>query len=129
MRSIGLLALVAAAGFAQQPLSTLPYTPSLDLGSMDRAVEPCQNFYLYACGNWIRNNPIPGDQPRWDTYGKLTYENQLYLWGLLLEAGKPSAARTANQQKIGDMFDSCMDESKVAAAGAAPMGPLLERIS
>ncbi|HXJ42405.1 MAG TPA: M13 family metallopeptidase, partial [Bryobacteraceae bacterium] len=128
MRPIGLLAVLAPILIAQQPLATLPYTPSLDLASMDRAVEPCQNFYMYACGNWIKSNPIPADQPRWDVYGKLTYDNQQYLWGLLLDAGKPGATRTANQQKIGDMFDSCMDEHQVNAAGAAPMRPLLDKI-
>src|SRR5580700_10974157 len=76
--------------FAQQPLTTLPYTPSLDIHAMDRSVQPCENFYLYSCGTWIKDNPIPADQARWDVYAKLTYENQLFLWGLLLEAGKTS---------------------------------------
>lgn len=121
--------MLAGVAAAQQPLSTLPYTPSLDLNSLDRSVAPCQNFYQFACGNWIRNNPIPSDQSRWDTYGKLTYENQLYLWGLLLEAGKKGAGRTPNEQKIGDMFDSCMDEPAIAAAGATPVQALLDRIA
>ena len=71
--------------FAQQPLTTLPYTPSLDLHAMDRTVQPCENFYLYSCGTWIKDNPIPADQASWDVYAKLNYENQLFLWGLLLD--------------------------------------------
>ncbi len=114
--------------WAQQPLATLPYAPSLDVQSMDRSVQPCENFYRYACGTWIRNNPIPADQPRWDVYGKLTYENQLYLWGLLLQAGKTDAARTPNQQKIGDLFYACMNEPAVEAAGAKPIEPILRQI-
>ncbi len=125
-------ALILLAGpilLAQQPLSTLPYTPSLDLHAMDRNVQPCENFYQYSCGTWIKDNPIPADQARWDVYGKLTYENQLYLWGLLLEAGKPSPTRTANQQKIGDLFHACIDETAVEKAGAAPLDPTLKQIA
>jgi len=78
--------LIASLSLAQQPLTSLPYTPSLDLHAMDRSVQPCQNFYMYSCGTWIKDNPIPADQASWDVYGKLTYENQLFLWGLLLQA-------------------------------------------
>lgn len=114
--------------FAQQPLTSLPYTPGLDIQSMDRSVEPCQNFYLYSCGTWMKDNPIPPDQARWDVYSKLTYENQLFLWGLLLQAGNTAAPRTANQQKIGDLFHACMDEAAIDKAGSAPIQPILRQI-
>src|SRR5580698_2848387 len=114
---------------AQQPLTSLPYTPSLDLNAMDRSAQPCDNFYQYSCGTWIKDNPIPPDQARWDVYSKLTYDNQLFLWGLLLDAGKTSAARTPNQQKIGDLFHACMDESAVEKAGAAPLDAALQQIT
>jgi len=114
---------------AQQPLASLPYTPSLDLRAMDRSVQPCDNFYQYSCGTWIKDNPIPPDQARWDVYSKLTYENELFLWGLLLEAGKNGGARTANEQKIGDFFHACMDESAAEKAGAAPLDATLRQIA
>ena len=114
--------------FAQQPLTSLPYTPGFDTQAMDRGVEPCQNFYLYACGTWIKDNPIPADQARWDVYSKLTYENQLFLWGLLQQAGNTASARSANQQKIGDLFHACMDEASIEKAGAAPIQALLQQI-
>src|SRR6202051_2179464 len=118
-----------ASVFAQQPLTSLPYTPSLDLKAMDHSVQPCDNFYQYACGTWIKDNPIPPDQARWDVYSKLTYENELFLWGLLLEAGKNGGARTANEQKIGDFFHACMDESAAEKAGAAPLDATLRQIA
>jgi endothelin-converting enzyme/putative endopeptidase len=125
------LTLLMAVGLllAQQPLSTLPYTPSLDLKSMDTSVQPCENFYRYACGGWIRNNPIPADQPRWNTYSKLADENQQYLWGLLLEASKTDSPRTPVQQKTGDLFAACMDESAQEKAGATPLQPVLDKIA
>ena len=112
-----------------RPLTSLPYTPGLDTAYMDRSADPCMNFYRYACGNWIKQNPIPADQPGWDVYAKLTAENQRYLWGILQQAAKPSAKRSPNEQKIGDYFGACMDEKAVDEAGAAPLRPDLEAIA
>jgi len=117
------------ACFAQQPITTLPYTPSLDLAAMDRSVQACDNFYLYSCGNWIRNNPIPPDQASWDVYAKLQHDNQLYLWGLLLQAGEAGSARTPETQKIGDLFYACMDEASVEKKGASPLEPGLRQLA
>jgi putative endopeptidase len=73
--------------------------------------------------------PHPPDQSRWDVYAKLTTDNQKYLWGILEEASKPSAGRTANQQKIGDYFGACMDETAAEKAGAAPLRPDMDAIA
>src|SRR4051812_44303426 len=111
----------AAPATKDRPLTTLPYTPSLDVPSMDKTVDPCVDFYMYSCGGWNKKNPIPGDQASWDVYGKLANENRMFLWGILEEAAKPSANRSAVDQKIGDFFSSCMDESAVNKLGATPL--------
>ncbi|MGI8745598.1 MAG: M13 family metallopeptidase [Bryobacteraceae bacterium] len=129
---IALLAVCARTLFAQTPdapLSALPYTPSLDVPSMDRSVNPCVDFYRYACGGWIKTNPIPPDQARWDVYSKLGNENLRFLWGILEQASKPTPSRTPAEQKIGDFFAACMDEPAVNAAGSQPLKNHLERIA
>jgi putative endopeptidase len=124
-----LLLLVAAPLCAQTtPLTQLPYTPSLDVPSMDKSVEPCVDFYQYSCGGWMAHNPIPPDQASWSVYGKVADENARYLWGILEEAAKPSAQRTPVQQEIGDYFQACMDTAAIETLGAAPLRPLLKQI-
>jgi endothelin-converting enzyme/putative endopeptidase len=119
----------AAAATKDVPLKELPYTPSLDVPSMDKTADPCVDFYQYSCGGWMKNNPIPGDQASWSVYGKLTNENQQFLWGILDELSKGGTNRTPVQQKIGDYFGTCMNEAAVEKLGAQPLKPLLDQIA
>jgi putative endopeptidase len=114
---------------ADTPLFALPYTPALDPKSMDRTVDPCEDFYRYSCSEWIKSNPIPPDQSRWDVYAKLEADNEKFLWGLLLDAAKPTANRSVVEAEIGDFFTACMDEAGVEKAGAAPLKSALDAIA
>jgi putative endopeptidase len=143
LRAIIVLALLAANCVSQssQPTTTpttpkvaavpsepgLPYTPSLDLEAMDRSVDPCVDFYSYACGGWQKKNPIPPDQTSWSVYGKLYEDNLQYLRGLLEQAAV-AKDRDPATQKIGDFYGSCMNETLVEQLGAKPMQPDLAAI-
>jgi putative endopeptidase len=113
---------------ADIPYHALPYTPSLDVASMDRSVDACEDLYTYSCGGWQKNNPIPPDESSWSVYGKLHADSQHYLWGILEDAAKMGAERTPTQQKIGDYFAACMDLEAVEKVGSAPLAADLARI-
>ncbi len=119
----------AGAKAVERPLQALPYTPSLDVPSMDRTADPCVDFYQYTCGGWMKNNPIPPDQARWSVYAKVANDNLQFLWGILEDLSKPGALRTPAQQKIGDYFGSCMDTRAIDLRGAEPIGPALKQIA
>ncbi len=110
------------------PLTEFPYTPGLDVSAMDRSADPCNDFYRYSCGGWIKNNPIPADQSNWSVYGKLYQDNQRFLWGILDGLSKKTSGNTANQQKIGDYYAACMNEPQIDQRGAQPLQALLGRI-
>jgi endothelin-converting enzyme/putative endopeptidase len=124
-----LLALAGIAAGQETPLRELPYTPSLEMKFVDQSVNPCIDFYKYACGHWNQLNPMPADQSRWEVYGKMANENARYLWGILDEAAKAGAGRSANEQKIGDAFAACMNEPAIEKAGGKPLSDGLAQIA
>ena len=113
---------------APQPLTAMPYSPSLNPASMDKTVDPCVDFYTYSCGGWQKSNPIPADQATWDVYAKLANDNQQFLWGILEQDAKPSAARTPVQQKVGDYFASCMATDAIDKASDDPVRITIARL-
>lgn len=120
---------VMAAVAAGQSAKPTPYTAVLDVPSMDKTVDPCVDFFTYSCGGWLKNNPIPADQASWDAYGKLQEENRQVLRQILEAAAVPSPNRSAEEQKIGDYYASCMDESAIEKLGATPLKADLDRIA
>ena len=114
---------------AQQPAPpALLYSPSLDPGSMDRSIDPCVDFYQYACGGWKKNNPIPSDQTSWSVYGKLHEDNLKFLRTILEQAARATARDTVTRE-IGDFYAACMDETTVNARGVAAIRPTLDAIA
>jgi putative endopeptidase len=114
---------------AQELKNSVPYTPGLDVTSMDKTVDPCVDFYAYSCGGWQKNNPIPADQSSWGVYSKMQDETRELLRKILENAAAPDPHRGPVNQKIGDFYAACMDEKAVDSAGASALKPDMERIA
>ena len=101
----------------------------VSLESMDPKIDPCVDFYQYACGGWIAKNPVPADRPSWSRFTELTDRNRAKLRTILDADAVNSPQRTADQKRVGDFYASCMDEAGVDARGAKPIQPQLDAIA
>jgi putative endopeptidase len=124
------LILASAVAYAQGASTTSPATvrtPVLDVTSIDRNVDPCNDFFTFSCGGWLKKNPIPPDKTSWSASGKLADENRLVLREILEDAASASGGDSV-KQKIGDYYAACMNEKAVETAGTAPLKDGLDRI-
>jgi endothelin-converting enzyme/putative endopeptidase len=132
MRNTGILlaAVLAfsACSLCQSQGNTQP-PARFSLENIDKSVDPCTDFYQYACGNWMKNAQIPSDQPEWASFVEVDERNNEILRGILEKAAAGGSKRNPIDQKIGDYYGACMDEKAVDTRGLDPLKPELERIS
>ena len=123
LRGLVLLTLLfVPAAFAtaqQEPLK-------FDIGAVDKSADACQDFYQYACGGWLKKNPIPADQAYWAIFQQMRDLNNQRVAEILMHAG--STPSNVEQRKVGDYYASCMDERAIEAKGLGPLQPELARI-
>jgi len=117
---------LAAGAVAFIPPGKKPNPKYINPANMDFSVKPGDNFYLYANGNWLKNNPVPASKTRWGSFDELREESSKRLQALLVDAGKKSS--DPRLQKIGAFYLSGMDSAAADKLGFEPIKPDLQRI-
>ena len=127
---LALLSQTATSNSARvaEETKSVPKLEHFDPNLVDRQLNPCDDFYKYSCNKWLSANPIPPDQVFWGTGSNLELWNEAVLRETMEANSKNDPKRSAVQQKIGDYWAACMDESGIEAAGLKPLQAELDRI-
>src|SRR6059058_4041571 len=102
----------------------------IDPANMDQSVKPGDNFYLYANGNWLKNNPVPASKTRWGSFDVLRQTSLERLKQLAEDASNSkNTPQGSVEQRVGDLYASAMDSAVIEKAGYTPIKPELQRLA
>ncbi len=107
-----------------------PARKGIELADLDRAADPCTDFYAFANGTWRKNNPIPASMDRWSRRWQAGENNKQLVNDLLFSlAAKSDWPKGSVEQLLSDHYAACTDEARINEAGAKPLEPLLASIA
>ncbi len=117
---------------APQPTAAKPFLGDhgFDLTAMDTTVKPCDDFYSYVTGNWRRTHPLDPQHARFGRFEEVAERNREQLRQILeQDSAMTNAAPGSLEQKVGDFYAACMNETAIETAGMSGIQPELNRIN
>ncbi len=98
------------------------------MGDLDQSVRPADDFYEYACGGWMKANPLPAAYSRYGSFDRLGEDNNKRINGILKELQENSYPAGTVEQKLSDLYKLAMDSARREKDGLAPVMPLIQRM-
>ncbi len=99
------------------------------LANLDQTTNPRNDFYQYACGGWMKANPLTDEYSRFGSFDQLAENNRTQIKSLIEELAKQTAQPGTVAQKIGDLYNIAMDSAKLNADGVAPIKGYLDKLA
>ena len=100
----------------------------ISLNDLDTSVRPADDFYQYACGGWMKNNPLPAAYSRYGSFDRLAEDNNKRINGILKELQENSYPKGSVEQKLSDLYKLAMDSTRREKDGLNPVMPLLKKL-
>ena len=126
--------IIPMVAFASMSLSAMAQGQSqelrsgIDLTNLDNSVRPQDDFFSYACGGWMKKNPLPAAYSRYGSFDVLGEDNNKRINGILKELLSGSYAKGSTEQKLSDLYKLSMDEARRNKEGVQPLMPLLNKM-
>jgi putative endopeptidase len=107
-----------------------PPIPKFSFSYMDKSISPSKDFYHFAVGTWLKNNPVPADKARWGSFSELAERNNYMIHSILEDAKADTSAPAGTpKREVGDFYASAMDTAKLEQLKFAPIKGDLELIA
>ena len=105
-----------------------PLRSGINLGDLDQTVRPADDFYEYACGGWMKNNPLPAAYSRYGSFDRLAEDNNKRINGILSELLNNTYAKGSTEQKLSDLYKLAMDSTRREQEGIQPVLPFIKKL-